>query len=68
VGLQGTWERVILGEAVFEEEDDPPGLHNYHPGGFSYKRQPLDILRSFLLFYLWSERCRKHFDDQYSLK
>ncbi len=38
------------------------------PGGFSYRRQPLDILRSFLLFYLWSERCRRHFDDQYSLK
>jgi hypothetical protein len=21
-----------------------------------------------LLYYLWSERCRKHFDGQYSLK
>jgi hypothetical protein len=37
---------------VFEEEDDPPDLHRYHPGGFSYRRQPLDILRSFLLYYL----------------
>jgi hypothetical protein len=27
----------------------------------------LDILRSFLLYYLWSERCRRHFSDQYSL-
>jgi hypothetical protein len=36
-------------------------------GGFSYRCQPLDILRSFLLYYLWSERCRKHFDGQYSL-
>ncbi len=35
---------------------------------FSYRRQPLDILRSFLLYYLWSERCRRHFDGQYSLK
>jgi hypothetical protein len=61
-----TWPFVLLGETVFEEED-PPGLHSYHTGGFSYKRQPLDILRSFLLFYLWSERCRRHFDDQYSL-
>jgi hypothetical protein len=59
---------VLLGEASFEEEDDPPDLHSYHPGGFSYRRQPLDILKSFLLFYLWSERCRRHFDDQYSLK
>jgi hypothetical protein len=24
-------------------------------------------LRTFILYYLWSERCRKHFDDSYSL-
>ncbi len=40
----------------------------YHTGGFTYPRQPLEILRSFVLYYLWSERCRKHFDDQYSLR
>ncbi len=60
-----TWPFVFLGEAVFEEDDDPSDLHCYHTGGFSYRRQPFDILRSFLLFYLWSERCRRHFDDQY---
>jgi hypothetical protein len=43
---------VLLGEDVFEEKDDPPNLHSYHIGGFSYRRQPLDILRSFLIFYL----------------
>jgi hypothetical protein len=59
---------VLLGETVFEEDDDPPNLHSYHPGGFSYRKQPLDILRSFLLFFLWSERCHRHFDGQYSLK
>jgi hypothetical protein len=63
-----TWPFVLLGEVVFEEEDDPPDLHCYHTGSFTYWRQPLDILRSFLLYYLWSERCRKHFDGQYSLK
>jgi hypothetical protein len=65
--LSITWPFVLLGEAVFEEEDDPPDLQSYHTGGFSYRRQPLDILRSFLLYYLWSERCRRHFDGQYSL-
>jgi hypothetical protein len=25
------------------------------------------ILRTFILYYLWFERCRKHFDDSYSL-
>ncbi len=59
---------ILLGEAVFEEGDDPPNLQRYQTGGFSYRRQPLDILRSFLLYYLWSERCRWHFDGQYSLK
>jgi hypothetical protein len=47
-----TWPFVLLDEAVFEEDDDPPDLHYYHTGGFSYRKQPFDILRSFLLFYL----------------
>jgi hypothetical protein len=63
-----SWPFVLLGEAVSEREDDPPGLLAYHKGGFTYLRQPLDILHSLLLYYLWSERCRNHFDDHYSLK
>jgi hypothetical protein len=49
-----SWPFVLLGEAVNEREEDPPDLLAYHKGGFSYLRQPLDILRNF--------------DDQYSLK
>jgi hypothetical protein len=37
--LSITWPFILLGESVFEEEDDPPDLHRYHPGGFSYQRQ-----------------------------
>ncbi len=66
--LSITWPFILLGEAMFEEKDNPPDLHLYHPGGFSYRRQPLNILRSFLLYYLWSKRCRRHFDGQCSLK
>jgi len=62
-----SWLFVMLGEAVIEREDDPHGLLAYHTGGFTYPRKPLDILRSLLLYYLWSERCRRHFDDLYSL-
>jgi hypothetical protein len=62
--LQINWPFILLGEAV----DDPLSLHGYHTGGFTYIRQPLDILRSFLLYYIWSERCRKHFDGLHSLK
>ncbi len=63
-----SWPFVLLGEAVNEREEDPPDLLAYHKGGFSYLRQPLDILRSLLLYYLWIGRCRKNFNDQYSLK
>ncbi len=63
-----TWPFILLGKATIEHDDDPPGLLAYHIGGFTYPRQPLDILRSFILYHLWSERCRKHFGDQYSLK
>ncbi len=57
----------MLSEASIECEDDPPGLHAYHTSSFTYFRQPLDILRTFIFYYLWSERCRKHFDDRYSI-
>jgi hypothetical protein len=63
-----TWPFALLGEATIEHEDDPPGLLGYHTSGFTYPRQPLDILRSFILYHLWSERCRKHFGEHYSLK
>jgi hypothetical protein len=56
----------MLGEALFEREYDPLGVQGYHVGGFSCIRQPLDIIRSFILYFLWTKRCRKHFDNQYS--
>jgi hypothetical protein len=67
-GTTPTWPFILLEEAATEREDDPPKLHAYHVGGFIYVRQPLDILRSFIIYYLWSERSRKHFNDRYSLK
>jgi hypothetical protein len=61
-----SWLFVMLGEVVFEREYDPLGVQRYHVGGFSYIRQPLNILCSFILYFLCSERCWKHFDNQYS--
>ncbi len=66
--LKITWPFALIGEAAVELDDDTPGLLAYNPGGYTYTRQPLDIFRSLILFHLWTERCRKHFDDQYSLK
>jgi hypothetical protein len=66
--LKITWPFALLDEAAMEQEDDPPGTLAYHSRGFTYPRQALDILRSFIIFRLWTERCRKHFDDKYSLK
>jgi hypothetical protein len=66
--LEITWPFALLGETVIEQKDDPSGLLAYHTGGFTCPRQPLDILRSFIVYRLWTERCRKHFDNKYSLK
>jgi hypothetical protein len=62
------WPFILLGEPALEKEDDPPGQLAYHVGSFSYLRQPLDILRSFILYHIWTERCKKHFGDQHSVK
>lgn len=45
-----TWSFILLREAATERENDPLGLLAYHTGDFTYPRQPLDILRSFLLY------------------
>jgi hypothetical protein len=66
--LEVTWPFALLGEATVELDDDTPGHLAYNTGGYTYARQPLDIFRSLILYNLWTERCRKHFDDQYSLQ
>jgi hypothetical protein len=43
-----SWPFVMLGEAIFERKDDPPEVQGYHVRGFSYIKQPLDILHSFI--------------------
>jgi len=68
VELDINWPFVLLGEPVLEKEDDLPGQLAYHAGGFSYPRQPLDILRSFILYHIWTERCKRHFGDHHSVK
>jgi hypothetical protein len=65
--LEITWPFALLGEAAVELDDDTPGLLTYNARGFTYTRQSLDIFKSFILYNLWTERCRKHFDDRYSL-
>ncbi len=66
--LDITWPFLLLGEPVLKCEDDPPGHLTYHPGGFTYPRQPFNILRSFILYHIWIERCKRHFGDQHSIK
>jgi hypothetical protein len=44
------------------EEDQTLESYSSHFGGFSYIRQPLNVLHHSILFNLWSERCRLHFD------
>ncbi len=66
--LDINWPFVLLGEPVLEREENPPGHLAYHTGGFTYPRQPLDILRSFILYHIWTRRCKRHFGDQHSVK
>jgi hypothetical protein len=47
-----SWPFVLLGEAIWEREDNPPRLLAYHTGGFTYLRQPLDIFRGFIFYHL----------------
>jgi hypothetical protein len=51
-GLTPSWPFVILGKAAMEHENDPPELLAYHTDGFTYLKQSLDILRSFILYHL----------------
>jgi hypothetical protein len=60
-----SWPFILLSNLVVEREDDPPKIQDYHASGFSFIRQPLDILKNFNLYFLWSERCRMHFDAQF---
>jgi hypothetical protein len=43
-------------------EEEPSSTARYYPGGFSCGRQPLDILRSFLLYNIRAESCQHRFD------
>jgi hypothetical protein len=45
----------MMGEVIFERKDDPPEVQGYHVGGFSYIRQPLDILCNFILYFGWRD-------------
>jgi hypothetical protein len=39
-----SWPFILLGEAMIEQEDDPPNLHRYHIRGYSYVKQPVATL------------------------
>jgi len=56
--LDITWPSILLEEPVLKREDDPPGHLAYHTGGFTYPRQLFDILRSFILYHIWTDRCK----------
>jgi hypothetical protein len=55
-----------VGWSCVWEKRWPLRVQGYHVRGFSYSRQSFDILRSFILYFLWLKRCWKHFDNQYS--
>ncbi|CAK9267289.1 unnamed protein product [Sphagnum jensenii] len=62
-----SWPYLLLRDVIGCNEEEPSSTLRYYRGGFSCGRQPLDILRSFLLYYIWAERCRHQFDGVHSV-
>ncbi len=50
------------------EEEGHPSIPNTHLGGYSYERQPFNIVRNFILFYLWAQRCHFRIQGIYMLQ
>jgi hypothetical protein len=44
-----------------ELEDGEPLTHKLHISSFSYIKEPFDLLRNFLVYFLWTKCYRKHF-------
>jgi hypothetical protein len=48
-------------DIVIKREEDEPLRHKPHASGYLYLRHSLDIFHSFIVYFLWVERCHLHF-------
>ncbi len=53
-------------DIVIKREEDEPLRHKPHAIGYLYLRHSSDIFRSFIVYFLWVERCHLHFVKIYS--
>jgi hypothetical protein len=53
-------------DIVIKREEDEPLRHKPHASGYLYLRHSSDIFRSFIVYFLWVERCHLHFVKIYS--
>ncbi len=59
------WNFILLNEIAIKSKEFQPLAHNFKTR-FYYTKQPLDLLCSFHVYFLWTDRCRKNFEDTYS--
>jgi hypothetical protein len=53
------WDIITINDIFYHD------LFKAHKGIFFYDNHPLDILRSLILFFIWVEKYRMHFNDEY---
>ncbi len=59
------WIHVLVGD-IFSNFNDTNSHHfENHLGGFTYVNKSIDIVGTFLLFYLWSDKCASSFKDYF---
>ncbi len=59
------WNFILLNEIVHQIEKVQPSTQNLKTTRFCYTKQPLNILCSFIVYFLWIDKCRKNFEDNY---
>jgi len=62
-----SWTHVLVGD-IFSDFNDT-NFHRFenHLGGFTYVNKSIDIVGTFFLFYLWSDKCASSFEDNFFL-
>jgi hypothetical protein len=53
VKIDNSLYHLLLGNIIGSQEEGPPSTTNLHPCCFYYEKQPLDIFRTFIIFYLF---------------
>jgi hypothetical protein len=62
------WIDFILGNLVYDENHLTSRDFSNHPRGYSFPFQAINMLKSMVMFFLWTKRCSLHFEGSYSTR